>query len=128
MLDINPEIVCFLIDKAHEFHAKEEVVINEDPLNPSDDWAMQVLADHADDPTYQEIKSVIEDLDADQQANLVALMWIGRGTFSAAEWEDALQEARDRWTPHTADYLIATPLLADYLSEGLYQLGYSCAE
>ena len=128
MLDINPEIVCFLIDKAHEFHAKEEVVINEDPLNPSDDWAMQVLADHADDPTYQEIKSIIDDLDADQQANLVALMWVGRGTFSAAEWEDALQEARDRWTPHTADYLIATPLVADYLSEGLYQLGYSCEE
>jgi len=39
MLDLNPEIVCIIIAKAREFHAKEEVVIPEEPANPSGDWA-----------------------------------------------------------------------------------------
>jgi hypothetical protein len=48
MLELNPETVCFLINKAKEFHAKEEVVIPDEPLSPSEDWARQVLADHAE--------------------------------------------------------------------------------
>lgn len=128
MLDLNPETVCRIIDKAHEFHAKEEVVIPEEPENPSGDWARQVLADHADDPTYRELKSMIEDLEPDQQVALVALMWVGRGDFDESEWSDALAQARESWTEHTADYLIATPLVADYLDEGLAALGYSCED
>ena len=31
------------------------MVIPEEPANPSGDWARQVLADHADDLTWQEI-------------------------------------------------------------------------
>ena len=46
MLELNPEIVCFLIDKSHEFHAKEQAVIPEEPNSPAEDWARQVLADH----------------------------------------------------------------------------------
>lgn len=128
MLDLNPETVCRIIDKAHEFHAKEEVVIPEEPANPSGDWARQVLADHAGDPTYRELKTIIEDLEPDQQVSLVALMWLGRGDFDETEWSDALAQARDSWTEHTADYVIATPLVADYLEEGLAALGYSCEE
>lgn len=95
MLDLNPETVCRIIDKAHEFHAKEQVVIPEEPANPSGDWARQVLADHADDPTYRELKSMIEDLEPDQQVSLVALMWLGRGDFDESEWNDALAQARE---------------------------------
>ncbi len=128
MLDQNPEIVCFIIIKAHEFHAKEEVVIPEEPNSPAEDWARQVLADHADDLTYLEMKSTIEDLDPDQQVSLVALMWLGRGDVGVEEWASALQQAKESWTPHTADYLIGTPLVADYLEEGLHELGYSCSD
>ncbi len=41
MLNINPEIVCAIIQKAREFHAKEDVVITETPDSYSDDWARQ---------------------------------------------------------------------------------------
>ena len=50
---------------------------------------------------------------------MVALMWVGRGDFAAEEWDSARAEAADRWTPRTAEYLLGTPLVADYLSEGL---------
>ncbi len=126
MLGINPDNVCFIIEKAHEFHAKEEVVIPENSDYPEDDWARQVLADHASDPCYQELKYVIDSLPPAQQIELVALMWLGRGDFSVEEWSSALVEARNSHTPRTADYLIGTPLVADYLQEALSQFGYSC--
>jgi hypothetical protein len=126
MLDLNPEIICFIISKAHEFHAKEQVVFPEEPTGPGDTSVLQILADHADDPSYQELKNTIEDLEPDQQVQLVALMWAGRGDYDVEDWESALNDAGDRWTTRTADYLIATPLVADYLEEGLSLLGYSC--
>lgn len=126
MLEVNPEIVCYLIDKAQQFHAKEEVVIPDDAGDPGDDWAVQILADHASDLTYQEVKAAIDDLEPEQQASLVALMWIGRGDYSGDEWDAVLEEAKGSWTPRTAEYLLATPLVADYLQEGLAELGYSC--
>ena len=55
-------------------------------------------------------------------------MWIGRGDFDASEWDDALQQARDMWTSHTAEYLLARPLVADFLEEGLVSLDYACGE
>jgi len=125
LLSVNPETIGYITLMAREFHTKEQVPIPEQPLSPTSDWAMQVLADHQDDPTYNELKSMIEDLEPDQQVQLVALMWLGRGTFSIEEWDDALQEAGDSWTKNSADYLIGTPLVANYLEEGLSQLGYS---
>lgn len=128
MLELNPETVCFLINKAKEFHVKEAVVIPEEPYSPSEDWARQVLADHADDLTYQEFKAAVNDLEPDQQATLVALMWLGRGDYSEEQWDAACSEAKSSWTPRTAEYLMAKPLVADYLEEGLSLLGYGCEE
>lgn len=128
MLDINPDVVCFLIEKARGFHAQEAVVIPEVPGSPSDDWALQVLANHVDDETYLEFKATFEDLDPDQQQTVVALMWLGRGDYALDEWDAALEDAESSWTGATADYLIAHPLLADYLQDGLDQHGYRCDE
>lgn len=128
MLDLNPETVCWIIAKAHEFHVKESVVISESREGSSEDWGQQILANHSDDLTLSEIKTAIADLEPDQQASLVALMWVGRGDFDGEDWPAALEEASTRWNPRTGDYLMSTPLVADYLEEGLNQLGYSCSD
>ncbi|MBK8162901.1 MAG: DUF3775 domain-containing protein [Gammaproteobacteria bacterium] len=125
---INPETVCRIIGGIREFQAKEEVVLPEVTDSSSDDWALQVLADHGDDLTYDETRGVIDDLEPDQQIALVALMWVGRGDFLETEWDDALAAAEEHWNPRTAEYLLATPLADDYIEEGLALLGYSCAE
>ena len=127
-MEINPDIVCFLISKAKEFHAKEAVVIPEEPMNSSDDWALQILADHTEDLDYQEFSATIDDLEPDQQVELVALMWLGRGDYEEEQWEEARATAQRRRTKRTAEYLITTPLVADYLEEGLAILGYNCEE
>lgn len=128
MLNLNPELVCNIIIKAREFHAKEgvDIDINEDTESSNDDWYAQVLETYADDLTYQELQLSINDLEPDQQASLVALMWIGRGDFDGTEWNAAFAEALRQHNNRTAEYLLSTPLVADYLEEGLKQLGYSC--
>ncbi len=128
MLSVNPETVCFLINKAHEFHAKEGVVIPEIPNSPADDWGRQVLADHVDDLSYQEMIYAIDDLEPDQACELLALMWLGRGDYEVDEWENAITDAQDSWGEQTVANLIATPLLADYLMEGLVLFDYRCEE
>lgn len=128
MLSVNPETVCFLIAKAHEFHAKEGVVIPEVPNSPADDWGRQVLADHLDDYSYREMTYVMNELEPDQQYEVLALMWLGRGDYEVDEWENALDDARDGWNRQVINNMIATPMLADYLAEGLDLLGYRCEE
>jgi hypothetical protein len=103
------ETVHFIIDKAHEFQ-----MLGADSTEGSDEGA---------DPAYAELKATIDDLEPDQQISLVGLMWLGRGDYAAEEWPRALQDARAQWNTRTAEYLIGTPLLADYLSEGLERLG-----
>ena len=129
MLNINPEVVCAIIEKCQEFHAKEEVSIpHENEWDGDDDWAMQILADHAGDGTLQELKYIIQDLEPNHQVELVALIWLGRGDYADDEWNDALREAHANWNSRTAEYVIATPLVAEYLLEGLWSLGYGCGD
>lgn len=128
MLSIHPDTVCFIIAKAREFQAKEQVVIPDTPSSPSDDWALQVLADHIDDLCLLEVKTSVNDLDLEQQAELVALMWLGRGDYELDEWDTAIEDALDAQSDNTAEYLMAHPYVADYLEEGLIQHGYSCED
>ena len=118
-LELNRDTVQFIIDKAHEFHSREEVTFPDEPESADEDWLQQVSTDYSGDPYYQELKNTIEDLEPDQQIMLVSLMWVGRGDYSIDEWDDALKFAEETWTDHTADYLIGTSLLADYLGEGV---------
>ncbi len=128
MLSVHPDTICFIIAKAREFQAKEQVVIPETPSSPSDDWALQVLADHIDDLCLLEVKTAVQDLSPEQQAELVALMWLGRGDYDIEDWYTAIEDARHAQSDNTAQYLLAHPYVSDYLEEGLIQHGYSCEE
>ena len=129
MLEVSTGIVCRIIDLAREFQAQEGVVIpaTSGGSEIDSDAAMQILAAHADDLTYQQLKAEIDDLEQRQQIELVALTWLGRGDYTAEEWEDVREQAGEQWTSHTAEYLLATPQIAEYLADGLEQLGFSCA-
>lgn len=121
-IELNRETVHLLIDRVREFHTRDDVSFDEEPEIDDDDWSEQVSTSFASDPYYQEIKTTVEDLEPDQQMTLVALMWVGRGDFSIDEWDDALKEAEENWNENTADYLIGTPMLSDYLAEAIDQL------
>mgnify|MGYP000506825961 CR=1 FL=1 len=128
MLNMNPEIICLLIDKVRGFQVQEEVVIPEEADSPAEDWARQALAAHASDLTYLEAKSVIDDLEPDQQITLVALMWLGRGDYDLSDWDTVVADAVVAHNNYTAEYLLATPLMPSYLEEGLSLHGHSCQQ
>lgn len=70
-----------------------------------------------------ELRAFIERLGPDEQAELTAIMWIGRGSFEAEELQEAIATAKSEATTPTADYLIGTPHLADNIEAGLDALG-----
>ena len=74
-----------------------------------------------------ELRGLIDRMSEEEAAELVAIMWIGRGSFDALEFEDALETALTEATTPTADYLIGTPHLSDHLENGLDALGVSAS-
>lgn len=73
--------------------------------------------------TGEELRELIEDLNIDEKAELIALAWTGRGDYGASEWGDALAAARERVNRRSTQYLLGMPHLAEWLEEGLNVLG-----
>jgi hypothetical protein len=121
-LEISPSKVGFVIVKSREIAAK---VAAWDDGATSDHDAESILESFSDDATQDELMGFIRDLNEDEQASLVALAWIGRGSFGPDELDEALATARAEHTNRTDEYLLGMPLLPDYLEEALDRLGYS---
>jgi hypothetical protein len=127
-LTVSSETVCFLIVKAREFDVKEEVSDPDSGSNPTDDMDADVLEDRADDPTEEEIRSMVDALSVDEQVDLVALAWLGRGDYDVKDWPSVRAQAAEQHNNQTASYLLGLPLLGDYLEEGLSLVGRNCEE
>ena len=121
-LEISPTKVGYVIVKAREYAAK---VAAWDDSASSEHDAESILEAFSDDATLAELKGFIRDLNEDEQVALVALAWIGRGSFAPEELDEALKTARAERTNRTEEYLLGMPLLPDYLEEALDGLGYS---
>lgn len=124
-LTIPLETVCRIVLRAREFEVLVPDTDPDDGSNPSDDRNVDVLEDNGDSPVEEELRQVIEDLADDEKAELIALAWVGRGTYDGSEWADALEEAADE-TRDVADYLLSLPMLAAYLEAGLAAFELSC--
>jgi hypothetical protein len=127
MPDINPRKVCFIATMARELLSADEGV-RPDASNPADDDERSILTEAAYGPIRSELVQFIDDLDVDESAALVALMWIGRGDFEPKDWEEAVTQARERRRTPTSHYLLGEPLLPDYLEEALAAFGHSCRD
>lgn len=125
-LSISTQKLCFIIAKAREFNVKDAVTDPDDASNPTDDGMVSVLEDHKDDPVVRELVAVIQSMSVDEQVDLVALAWLGRGDGTIDDWQELRAEAARAHNQRTARYLLGIPLLADYLDEAMSQFGISC--
>jgi uncharacterized protein DUF3775 len=126
MLAISLERLAFIIAKAREFDA--EVPVEPDAAtgsDPPDDDERQVLLETPDNPSEQELRDAIDGLGPPERQEMLALMWLGRGDYDAESWSEALQQAGETMNTNVTDYLVGTPLLADYLEEGAAALELS---
>ncbi|HUL06297.1 MAG TPA: DUF3775 domain-containing protein [Candidatus Acidoferrum sp.] len=127
-LTISPETVCYIIVKAREFDVKVDPTDPESGSNPADDQEVDILEDLADDPTFEEVSNALAGLNEDETLDLVALTWIGRGDYTSEDWDEARDQAREIPLKDRPRYLLGTPLLGDFLEEGLSELGLSCED
>ncbi len=117
--------LAFIIEKAREFDAETAPVDSDSGSNPSDDGDVAILEATGDNPTRQELAGALDALNDDQRIEILALTWLGRGDFDRSEWRKALAQAREIHNANETEYLIGTPLFADYLEEAVATLGYS---
>lgn len=75
-----------------------------------------------------ELRAFIDNLTEEEAVSLVALMWVGRGTFDPDELSEAIRTAREEADHPAADYLLGSPHLSDHLENGLDALGLSAQE
>lgn len=119
MLAIDHEVVRNIVELMHEIttlEATQGEAISEDWNDESQDNIFEM---DTEDPIQQQARGLIDGLNEDEAYDLVVLMWIGRGTYGLDEIGEARKTAREEATQSTSDYLLGTPMLADFLEEGL---------
>ena len=85
--------------------------------------AQIVLMGREMDRAEGELRGVIDRLSEDEQAQLVAVMWIGRGAFEAEEFDEAVATATQEASTPCADYVLGTPHFTDHIEAGMEALG-----
>ena len=111
MLEISPEKIAHVIIRAREFDSGVNA------------WAHS--GHRKGHGTETELSEFIASLNEDEQASLVAVMWIGRDTFGPEDLAEAIETAKAERSSPTEDYLMGEPQLADYLEAGMDALGLS---
>ena len=128
------DTLCRIIFRAREYEAQtaSDYDRDEDPDNVDDEQegALSVLEDEINDSVEEELTAALEDLGEDQLAEVVAFSWVGQGTYEAADWDEAMDEANTlvrEGTEQAIDELMEQPMLASVLESGLAAFDLSCA-
>ena len=127
------ETLCRIILRARENEAQVPAQDPDEESDNVDDFddeggsqALSVLEDELNSGVEEEMRATLDDLADDQLAEVLALAWVGRGTYDVSEWDDAFAEANDVDPESSIDELMDMPLLAAYLDAGLAAFDFSC--
>ncbi len=123
------ETLCRLILRARELEAQVPAAdpdADADDVDDDDGEALSTLEDELNESVEEEVQALLDDLAEDQLAEVLALAWVGRGTYDSSEWEEAFEEAGNLGPDERMDELTDMPLLAGYLDAGLAAFDYSC--
>jgi hypothetical protein len=124
-LTIAIESVCRIIQRAREYEA---LIPDTDPdagSNASDDGMVGALEDDGDNPAEAELRAIVDELAEDEQAEVIALALVGRGTFDASEWADAIDAAGEE-ADDSFEWMLGQPTLSSDLEAGLAAFDLSC--
>ena len=127
------DTLCRIVLRAREYEAQTATDYdgNEaaDNVDDEEEGTLSVLDDTINDSVEEELKAVFEDLGEDQLAETIAFCWVGQGTYEAADWDEAMEEAQSL-VSDGSDGAIAElmdmPMLASVLEAGLAAFDLSC--
>src|SRR5690348_9770458 len=118
-LRISTDKVCAFIEAAREVAGKVPSTAG-DRTTTGDGSRLVTIEDYpADDARRQLMVEFVAGLNVEEQTDLLALIWLGRGDYELPDWEDALAEAEARIAARDPDYMIGDAALPEYLGAGL---------
>ncbi len=122
------DTLCRIILRAREYEAQVPTDYdgNEAPENVDDEGeeTLSVLDDSINTGVEEELIAAIDDLAEDQQAELLAFAWVGQGTYDAADWDEAIEEASS--VENVSEELMEMRMLASVLESGMAAFDLSC--
>jgi hypothetical protein len=130
-LRISTEKVCAFIEAARELAGKVPSTAG-DRTTTGDDSRLVTIEDYPQeeypqqDERRRELVEFVAGLNVEEQTDLLALIWLGRGDYDLDEWDDAVAEAEARIAARDPDYMIGDAALPEYLGGGLEAFGRSC--
>ena len=129
-LRISTDKVCAFIEAAREVAGKVPSTAG-DRTTTGDDSRLVTLDEpegdgEGEDGRRREMVEFVAGLNVEEQADLLALIWLGRGDYDISEWDDALTEAEARIAARDPDFMIGDAALPEYLGGGLEAFGWSC--
>jgi hypothetical protein len=127
------DTLCRIILRGREYEAQTPTDYDggeaADNVDDTDEETLSVLDDSINDSVEEELRAALEDLGEDQLAEVIAFSWVGQGTYEAADWDEAMDEAQSLVSEGAAgaiDELMEQPMLASVLESGLAAFELSC--
>ena len=127
------DTLCRIILRAREYEAQTPTDYdgNEaaDNVDDEEEGPLSVLDDTINDSVEEELKAAFEDLGEDQLGEVLSFCWVGQGTYEAADWDEAMEEAQalvGEGTDGAIEELMDMPMLASVLEAGLAAFELSC--
>jgi len=127
------DTLCRIILRAREYEAQTptdydggEAAAN---VDDEEEGTLSVLDDSINDSVEEELQAAFEDLGEDQLAEVLAFCWVGQGTYDAADWDEAYEEAQSTVSDSgdaAIDELLDMPMLASVMEAGLAAFDLSC--
>jgi len=124
-LGISAEKVCQLIEEARALMGRFP------PTGPTadadgDEGLLMELEDNPADPSLMRMREFFRGLSLEERANLLALLWLGRGDIEIADWRDGIAEATRRLEEHDVSFPFTDEGTAENLTAGLERLERTC--
>ena len=127
------DTLCRIILRGREYEAQTPTDYDggeaAENVDDAGEETLSVLDDSINDSVEEELRAALEDLGEDQLAEVIAFTWVGQGTYEAADWDEAMDEAQSLVTEGAAgaiDELLEQPMLASVLESGLAAFDLSC--
>ena len=122
--------MCAFIEAAREVAGKVPSTAGDHTTTGDDSRLVTIEVSEGDgedeDARRRQMVEFVAGLNVEEQTDLLALIWLGRGDYELDEWDDAVTEAEARIAARDPDYMIGDAALPEYLGDGLEAFGRSC--
>lgn len=125
-LRISSEKVCALIEVARELAGIVPSTAGDRTTNGDDSRLVTMEGDPDDNTRRREAIEFVAGLNVEEQTDLLALIWLGRGDYEIDDWDEAVAEAEARIAARDPDFMLGDSALPDYLGGGLEAFGLAC--